>query len=186
MKVLTIMAIIACALSDSTQTTLNESGVYELKIVEQYDSVNAAILYERSLIALSDVVGSQERSKANIDVQDKEAGIIAFKGELFLGFQKVNTMCGYDVCADFTLKVRCKDGRAQYTITVPSITMYWSCDTDKETIPLREIIPEYTHKGRLHYLKKGALEYSNKIDVYMKSLEKSVVNKTIDAADDDF
>lgn len=185
-KVLFALLMMTCN-SLSAQTTLNESGVYEMKVVEQYDSINATTLYEHSLIALSDVVGSRDKSKTNIDVAEKDAGLIVYKGELYLGFKKVNAMCGYDVCANFTLKVRCKDGRAQYTLTVPSLTMYWSCNiNNNETIPLNEIIPEYTHKGRLYYLKKGATEYASKLNADMIILQQTIVAKTKVAADDDF
>lgn len=186
-KVLFTLLMMMTCYSLSAQTTLNESGVYELKVVEQYDNVNATTLYEHSLLALSDVVGSREKSKTNIDVAEKDAGMIVYKGELYLGFKKVNMMCGYETFANFTLKVRCKDGKVQYTLTVPSLTMYWSCDvSSNETIPLNEIIPEFTHKGRLYYLKKGAIQYAGTLDQDMKELQKAIVIKTKAAADDDF
>ena len=110
-KLLLLFSMLMACLTINAQTVLNESGVYELKVVEQYDSVKASTLYENSLIALSDVVGSREKSKTNIDVAEKEAGIIVYKGELYLGFRKVNMMCGYETFANFTLKVRCKDSK---------------------------------------------------------------------------
>lgn len=186
-KVLLIALMFVISFTINAQTTLNESGVYELKVVEQYDSVKAATLYERSLVALSDVVGSHNKSKTNIDVAEKDAGMIIYKGELYLGYKKVNIMCGYETFANFTLKVRCKDGKVQYTLTVPSLTMYWSCNvSDNETIPLNEIIPEFTHKGRLYHLKKGAILYAGTLDNDMKELQKAIVFKTKAAADDDF
>ena len=57
------------------QTQLNENGIYELKIVEQYENKNASVLYQQSLITLSDVCGNN-KSKINIDVTDKNANII--------------------------------------------------------------------------------------------------------------
>jgi hypothetical protein len=186
-KVFSSLIMLMACFAINAQTVLNESGVYELKVVEQYDSVKASTLYENSLIALSDVVGSREKSKTNIDVPEKEAGMIVYKGELYLGFKKVNMMCGYDTFAVFTLKVRCKDGKAQYVITVPSLHMYWSCNTnDNEIVPLKEIIPEFTHKGRLYYLKKGAIEFAGTLDSNMQSLQKNIMSKTKSAADDDF
>ena len=182
-----MVVFLAVGFATKAQTILNESGVYELKVVEQYDAVKAATLYERSLVALSDVVGSRDKSKTNIDVAEKDAGMIVYKGELYLGFKKVNMMCGYETFANFTLKVRCKDGKVQYTLTVPSLTMYWSCDvSSNETIPLNEIIPKFTHKGRLYYLKKGAIQYADTLDHDMKELQKAIVIKTKAAADDDF
>ena len=174
-------------MSVNSQTVLNESGAYELKVVEQYDNTPTSTLYEQSLMALSDVVGTREKSKTNLDIADKDAGTIVYKGGYYLGFRKVNALCGYNVVANFSLKVRCKDGRIQYTITVPSFTLYWSCDErNNEVIPLNEIIPEYTHKDRLHYLKKSAVQFAETLDADMKSLQQAIVLKTKAAADDDF
>ena len=187
MKNVLLLVMLMVCFAINAQTVLNENGVYELLVVEQYDSVKATTLYENSLIALSDVVGSHEKSKTNIDVAEKEAGMIVYKGELYLGFRKVNMMCGYETFANFTLKVRCKDGKIQYTLTVPSLHMYWSCNVnDNEVIPLNEIIPEFTHKGRLYYLKKGAIQFAGTLDEDMKSLQKAIVAQTKKASDDDF
>lgn len=183
---LSLVMLIVCA-SINAQTVLNESGEYELKIVEQYDNISTATLYESSLVALSDVVGSYEKSKTNIDVAEKDAGIIVYKGELYLGFKKVNGMCGYETFANFTLKVRCKDGKVQYVITVPSLHMYWSCDlNNNEVVPLNEIIPNFTHKGKLYYLKNPAVEFAGTLDGKMKSLQQAIVVKTKTAVEDDF
>lgn len=183
---LSLVMLIVCA-SINAQTVLNESGEYELKIVEQYDNISTATLYESSLVALSDVVGSYEKSKTNIDVAEKDAGIIVYKGELYLGFKKVNGMCGYETFANFTLKVRCKDSKVQYTITVPSLHMYWSCDMNtNEVVPLNEIIPNFTHKGRLYYLKNPAVEFAGTLDGKMKSLQQAIVVKTKTTVEDDF
>ena len=70
-KFVSIIASFITALSLNAQTTLNESGVYELKVVENYDSVKASTLYERSLVALSDVVGSYEKSKPTLMLQKR-------------------------------------------------------------------------------------------------------------------
>ena len=117
---LMIMMVIAI-ITAKAQTPLNENGVYELKVVQEYENINANNIYERTLLALSDVMGSNKHSKTNIDVQDKEGGILVFKGRYFIGYRKVNVSGGYFHYADLTLKVRCKDGKAQITITVPTI-----------------------------------------------------------------
>ena len=65
--------------------------------------------------------------------------------------------------------------------------MYWSCDMNtNEIVPLNEIVPKYTHKGRLYYLDKSAVEFSGKLDNEMKSLQQAIVAKTRVAVDDDF
>ena len=186
-KAILSLVMLLVSITLSAQTALNENGDYELKVVELFDNVNASTLFDNSLVALSDVVGSYEKSKTNIDVAEKDAGIIVYKGELYLGFKKVNGMCGYETFANFTLKVRCKDGKAQYTITVPSLHMYWSCDmTTEEIVPLNEIIPNFTHKGRLYYLKNAAVEFAGTLDDKMKSLQQAIVLKTIASTEDDF
>lgn len=185
-KIILSLAFLIVCITISAQTSLNESGVYELKVVESYDSIKATTLYENSLIALSDVVGSREKSKTNIDVAEKDAGLIIYKGELYLGFKNVNGMCGYETFADFTLKVRCKDGKVQYIVTVPSLHMYWSCDMrTNESVPLNEIIPNFTHKGKLYYLDKAAKAYIGKVDDEMKLLQKAIVDKTKAAIEND-
>ena len=169
----------------SAQTTLNESGVYELKIVEEYKGVNATSLYERTLLVLSDIMGSNKQSKTNIDVQDKDGGIIVFKGKYFLGYRKVNISGGYNYYADFTLKVRCKDEKVQYTFIVPSIYMDWNdLGVTTGTALLSSIIPEYNYKG-LYYAKKGLLLYSASLEEKIKELVKNICSKTISAGDDD-
>lgn len=169
------------------QTQLNENGIYELKVVEQYENKNASVLYQQSLITLSDVCGNN-KSKINIDVADKNANIIIYKGEFYLGFKKVNTMYGYDVYAVFTLKIKCKDNKVQYIVTVPSLHMYWTAKIGgDEVVPLNEIIPEFTHKGKLYYLKKSAIKYAPTIDCNMKMLQKTIVDKTkTNITNDDF
>ena len=119
-KVLFALLMMTCN-SLSAQTTLNESGVYEMKEVVQVDGVNAQTLYLRALEALSDWTGTEGRSKFGIDHQDKESATIIYKGKDYLGFRRY-MMYGWYIFADFTLKVRCKDGRAQVTVTVPSMT----------------------------------------------------------------
>lgn len=181
------MLISLFSITAVAQTQLNENGFYELKVVEQYEGKDASILYQQSLIALSDACGNS-KSKANIDVADKDANMIIFKGEFYLGFKKVNMMAGYDVYAIFTLKIKCKDNKVQYTITVPSLHMYWSAKVGvDEVVPLNEVIPEFTHKCTLYYLKKGAVEYAPTIDHNMKALQKTIVNNTkTNITDDDF
>lgn len=169
------------------QVILNDEGAYELKVVEKFDSIKAEQLYDQTLVVLSDILGSKEKSKFNIDVQDRQGGIIVYKGSLFMGYHKVNVSGGYDVLSDFTLKVRFKDGRAQYTIIVPSLTLVWVKGTyGSETIPLNEIYPEYTHKGKLSFLKKSVAEFSPHLDSDMRALQKMIYNKTSSASEDDF
>ena len=76
-KVLFALLMMTCN-SLSAQTTLNESGVYEMKEVVQVDGVNAQTLYLRALEALSDWTRTEGRLKFGIDHQDKESATIIY------------------------------------------------------------------------------------------------------------
>ena len=72
------MMLMLATFANAQDLVLN-NGVYEMKIVENYNNITGQKLYEQSLMALSDLVGSKEKSKFNIDIQDKEAGTIVYK-----------------------------------------------------------------------------------------------------------
>lgn len=187
MKSLVTLLMVTLATFVNAQDFVLNNGVYEMKIVENYNNTSGQKLYEQSLMALSDLVGSKEKSKFNIDIQDKEAGTIVYKGGLYLGFRKINLMCGHDVNADMTIKVRCKDGRIQYTYTIPTITIYVTCAVGvTETIPLSELIPEYRYKARLNYVKKTAQQFGPLVEDEIKKLHQAIVNRTKENEEDDF
>lgn len=185
--IFTLLMTIISSLSINAQTTLNDMGVYELKNVVSYDSLNYQKLFEQSRIALSDIAGSNTNTKIGVDVMDKQAGTIIYKGEYYLGFHRVNWLCGYEVTADFTLKMQCKDNKVQYTIIVPSLHLYWSCNIlCNETVPLKDILPKYTHKGRLNYLKKSCLLFSKNLDNDMKKFYSILLERTKQNIKEDF
>ena len=187
MKSLVTLLMVTLATFVNAQDFVLNNGVYEMKVVEHYNNTSGQKLYEQSLMALSDLVGSKEKSKFNIDIQDKEAGTIVYKGGLYLGFRKINLMCGHDVNADITIKVRCKDGRIQYTYTIPTITIYVTCAVGvTETIPLSELIPEYRYKARLNYVKKTAQQFGPLVEDEIKKLHQAIVNRTKENEEDDF
>ena len=187
MKSVVTLLMVTLATFVNAQDFVLNNGVYEMKIVENYNNISGQKLYEQSLMALSDLVGSKEKSKFNIDIQDKEAGTIVYKGGLYLGFRKINLMCGHDVNADMTIKVRCKDGRIQYTYTIPTITIYVTCAVGvTETIPLSELIPEYRYKARLNYVKKTAQQFGPLVEDEIKKLHQAIVNRTKQNEEDDF
>lgn len=187
MKSLVTLLMVTLTTFANAQDFVLNNGVYEMKIVENFDSTSGQKLYEQSLMALSDLVGSKEKSKFNIDIQDKEAGTIVYKGGLYLGFRKTAMMCGHDVNADMTIKVRCKDGRVQYTYTVPTITIVITCAVGvTETVPLSELIPEYKYKARLNYVKKTAQQFGPLVEDEIKKLHQAIINKTKENAEDDF
>ncbi|MBR1767105.1 MAG: DUF4468 domain-containing protein [Prevotella sp.] len=123
---------------DSAATIVKEKGVFEQKKVVYVDSVKASTLYRRAMEALSDWTGTDGRSRAGLDYCDKEEGLVTYKGEFYNGYRKLllGTLPFY---TDFTLKVRCKDGRAQVIVTVP--TMHTVLNNGKKrTWTVREIV----------------------------------------------
>lgn len=187
MKSLVTLLMLTLTTFANAQDFVLNNGVYEMKIVENYNGTPEKKLYEQSLLALSDLVGSKEKSKLNIDIQDKEAGTIVYKGGLYLGFRKTSIVGGHDVSADVTIKVRCKDGRVQYTYTIPTITIVITSAVGvTETVPLSELIPEYKYKARLTGVKKTAQQFGPLVEDEIKNLHQAIVIKTKENEEDDF
>ena len=181
-KIIFMMLMMSAVLTASAQVTLTDSGVYEQKEIVNVEGADAQTLYLRALEALSDWTGTEGRSKYGIDHQDKESATVIFKGNDYLGARKFNLIHYWYVFSDFTLKVRCKDGRAQVTVTVPSLTAVFSANNVEGSAPLREIVPEYRYKGNLNF-KKAMLQYV--VDVPSSSsriiaLMKSRLNQEVD------
>lgn len=105
-----------------TGAGLTQDGAYERKAMVTVDSVSAGVLYDRAMMALSDWTGANGKAKAGVDYQNQETHTVIYKGRYSLGFKDVFLGTGWERFADFTLKVRCKDGRAQVTLSVPTVT----------------------------------------------------------------
>lgn len=105
---------------------VNESGAYEMKEVVDVEGASAAVLFVRAMEALSDWTGPDGKAKAGVDFQDKETGTVIYKGRYSLGFKNTFLGDGWSRYAEFTMKVRTKDGRAQVTVTVPKVMAVYS------------------------------------------------------------
>lgn len=160
-------------------------GVYQKKEVIKVDSVSATELYLRALETMSDWVGSSKLSKAGIDIQDKDQGLVVFKGLLYLGYGKQNFMYGWNTYANFTLKVRCKDERVQISITVPSLTYCWTANSSEVTVPIHEVWPEFNYKGDM-LIKRASLELGPKIPQACDDAIRHVANHISISDEDDF
>ena len=126
-KLLLLLSLVVISVNaQNIEINLTENGAYEKKEVVKVDSTKAIILFERAMIALSDWTGPDGKAKAGIDYQEKETGTVIYKGRYSLGFKNTFLGDGWYRYAEFTLKVRCKDGRAQVTIIVPSITAIYN------------------------------------------------------------
>ena len=181
-KALLFAVMMSAVLTASAQITLTDGGVYEQKEVVNVDSVSAQTLYLRALEALSDWTGTDGRSKYGIDHQDKESATVIFKGKDYLGARKFGGLYYWYIFSDFTLKVRCKDGRAQITVTIPSMSADFSATNLEGSIPLREIVPEYKYKGNMN-CKKAILQYVVDVPTSVNriiALMKSRLNQEVD------
>lgn len=186
-RTLLTMAVMAAAVAAIGQTELNENGIYEAKVVKEYEGVGMGVLFDRTLVALSEIKGGGEFSKFNFDVKEKDGGIIVYKGTLLVGYRKVNFSGGYEFLADLTLKIRLKDGKAQYTATVPTMTLTWQGHPEiTDQMPLTDILPEVNYKGHLYYTKKGLQEFAPKIAPSVMAFIDRLAAKTAAVADDDF
>lgn len=121
-KLLLLLLLLMTKLSLSAQDIpLTPEGTYEVKKVITVDGTSAATLYDRAILALSDWTGASGKASAGLDIHDREAGLVVYKGHEYMWTKKQKRI-SYDVFADFTLKVRCKDGKAQITSTIHSMT----------------------------------------------------------------
>lgn len=171
---------------ESEQNVLT-NGVYERKVVVTADSVKAGALYVRALEALSDWAGSNSKSKMGIDVQDKDEALVVYKGNVHLGFEFYSKFAGggWDVYLDMTLKVKCKDGKAQITATVPSLTYISNIQHSVVVVPLEQIVPTYAYKGD-YKIKKASQTFGPQVIPSTDSIVKMLSTMITKKADDDF
>ena len=135
----------ATVIAWSQDIELNENGIYEKKQVVTVEGIATSEFYRRAMVALSDWKGSDGKSSANIDYQDREAGMVIYKGKFSLGVRK-SWPAIWHRYAEFTLKVRCKDGRAQVTVGVQSI--YAVDDKGRsQSFTMPEVIEIYQKAG---------------------------------------
>lgn len=120
---------------------LNEDGEYEVKEVVTVDSVSAAVLYDRAMLALTEWTGPDGKATAGIDYQNQETHTVVYKGRFYAGNRKWMTTT-IERYANFMVKVRCKDGRAQVTVNVPTLTATAASLGRSQTWNLGEVIAE--------------------------------------------
>ena len=165
---------------------LNANGEYERKVVVEVPGTTAQDLYVRSLEVLSDLKGSNGKSSSQIDVQDKDAALVIYKGKIYEGFEYYSKFAGvgWDAYADFTLRIKCKDEKAQVTMTVSTMTFDFNGKPSTQTIPLTELVP-YTYKGNYTF-KKSAIKYAPAVAPSMDTLMIAICAKLKQGTDDDF
>ena len=119
-KVLSI-ALLLVGMMASAQEGLptKEDGTFEKKVVVRVDSVDAQTIYDRAMMAISS--WSSGKTENSMDYHDRNAGILIYKGVEPMGFKNVFLGDGWERYINYSLKVHCKDGRAQVTVSVPTI-----------------------------------------------------------------
>ena len=100
------------------------TNVYELKKVATADTIKASKLYVKALEVLSDWAGSNSKSKMGIDVQDKDEGLVVYKGNVHLGFDYYSKFAGagFDVYIDMTIKENAK--MVKYKLRLPFLVYH--------------------------------------------------------------
>ena len=189
-KIILIFALVTINIVSFGQNYQLTNGAYDNKIVAQYEGVDATALYVKALEVLSDWSGSQKQSKINIDVQDKDQGLIVYKGSLYVGYHRTSKFLievGWNIYADFTLKIKCKDNKAQVSCHVPTVTFDWSAKENPATttVSLEEIYPEYICKTK-YSIKKTAIEYAPKIPPLFDYVITQLANNLNKQTEDDF
>ena len=195
MKRLITLALLLGSIAAGAQTLmeLNHNGAYEYKDVVKIDSTTAQQLYDRAMMALNDLLGS-ENMKRNIDYNDRDAATIVLKGRQF-GWKKNYILgVGWDVYIDWVLKIRCKDGRAQVVCTVPSITSVHNKQNVHGTTLMNVAIAALEAEKAKGWKKSREEVVENELNNIKELANRIVTNITTtmlnnaaaDAADDDF
>lgn len=157
---------------------------YERKEVVEVEGVSASVLYDRAMIALSEWTGSDGQSKIGIDYQNMETHTLIYKGTCHLSFKNVLLGAGWSRYLNFTLKVRCKDGKAQQTLSLGSVRAVYTNNRAEKEVSMREIVDNVaktTNKKRLEFF-ADVMETANNI---MASLADRLKGNGADN-DDDF
>lgn len=186
-KVLFLLLTCAAMTANAQDIELNEQGAYERKEVVQVEGTTAATLYDRAMIALSEWNGPDGKSKAGLDYQNQETHTIIYKGTYYLGFKKI-LLTGWDRYANFTLKVRCKDGRAQLTVNVPTVTAIFQKNGAKRIFSLEEVldIKEKSGKKRIERIEDLVNRLKNNADALIAAMSEKLKGGETPSADDDF
>lgn len=186
-KVMMIVMMAAVVMMATAQgLPVKDDGSYEVKEVVLTDSVTAQELYERAMTALSEMAnGNAER---NMDYHDRDAATLVFKGVQALGFKNVFLGEGWQRYMNYQLKVRCKDGKAQVTVTVPKLTFIYTKNGNTREFTVAQMnAAVVASKGKKRERGEVILEaikaYS---DALMKAMRNALTKSGGAADDDDF
>ena len=108
------------AIVEQVIDNVRQNSCYMAQEVIAVPDADAVTLYQRALQAFSDFSGTGN-ANTHIDYSDKETATVIYKNVYFL-CTIYQFMAGWNMYGDFTIKIRCKNGRAQATVTLSRLT----------------------------------------------------------------
>lgn len=188
-KALTTIAFLLVTMTAGAQTDiqLNDKGEYERKEVVTVDSASAATLYDRAMLALTDWTGPDGKAKAGIDYQSQETHTVVYKGTFYAGSRKW-MLTRINRYANFTVRVRCKDGRAQVTVNIPTLTATVESNGRTRTVNLGEAFKQLEEtKGKRRERGEEAVNYiTSTADNMLAAMTAALQGAGTAGSDDDF
>ena len=143
-----------------------------------FELIIGSNLNRNSTVTSFESTPAEALDEAGIDYSDKDEGAVNYKGVFYQGSKKVITN-SIDYYTDFTMKIRCKDGRAQITVIVPSGYAIMT-DGSKRSWTMREAIAKT--KGKKETKIEGVYNVREVLPLLLDAME-SALKKT---DDDDF
>ncbi len=170
--------------TNAQQIEFTDAESYEVKKVVEVPNSTTAQLFGRAMETLSDWTGPDGNAEANIDYSDKNAGTVIYKGVYDLGFKNIFLGEGWKRYGEFTLKIRCKDGKAQITMSTSSILGIYTKNGMKRRVTARRFAEEvYKCSGKKRERGDAILEH---MVSYTSSIIEAMSNRlsTIKEEDD--
>ena len=182
-KILLLIFAMAAIMADA-QTPSVVGNSIQYKKVATYEGKTKDDIFIKTLLTLSKIEGTTYMSSNGLDVQDKDAGVISYKGRIYLGFYKQNIMAGWDVFLNYNMIVRCKDGKAKYEFITPSVHFIWSAnDTSPRDFPVTGIYPAY-NIDTYYKIEKSSKQFGPHIPEYIVSFVDNIIKLTSEPEED--
>lgn len=87
-------------------------------------------------------------SMGNINMADKEAGIIVANGNFSASMHQNKDLFGdWSAYIDYSLTIKIKDNRMKLSIQVPTVTFAYSNNPDPESVEIKYLYPKCTLKS---------------------------------------
>lgn len=96
----------------------------EYRTVVTFENTSATVLYSKALSAVSKI--SSKKMSSSMDLKDDEGKHLIYKYTDFLGTKKK-----WEMYCDVILDIRCKDGRVQFIVNVPTLKFQHSTGVNR-------------------------------------------------------